>query len=116
MIDAGEHAFVHEGLEQFFGADVEFFGEFADGDAFGDDDCARLALDRRGHDFGLRGAACADSGTRANGVELALAFGETLFDERTATGGRGLTRVERLAGLGFAGWRGASCWLGSGAG
>jgi hypothetical protein len=105
LIDAGEDALVEQRFQEFLRADVELFGELANGDALSDRYCARLALDRRRKRFGVRGAAWACARTRANGMKLALALGESFFDERSAARWRRLAHVERLAGLGFSDWR-----------
>ncbi len=44
LVDAGENAAVEQDLQQFLGANIELFGQLAHGDAFGDRDLARLAL------------------------------------------------------------------------
>ncbi len=47
LVDAGENAAIEQSLQQILGADVEFLGQFADGDAFGNCDRARFTLHRR---------------------------------------------------------------------
>ena len=44
LIDAGEYAAIEQSFQQILGANIELFGEFANGDAFGHRDRARLAL------------------------------------------------------------------------
>ena len=89
LVDAGENSAVEQRLQQFLGANVELFREFANRDAFGDRHLPRLALDRRDR-LRLRGAPCAHSGARAHGMKLALAFGESLLDQRPAARAGGL--------------------------
>src|SRR4029077_6629815 len=43
LVDAGENSLVEENFQKVLGANIEFFGQFADGDAFGDVDVARGA-------------------------------------------------------------------------
>src|SRR5882724_1326166 len=96
LVDAGENSLVEENLQKVFGAHVEFFGEFANGDAFGDVDVARRTRLWRSDDGSS--AAVAGAGTLASRMKLALAFHLALVGTwalalcRTA-------RVERLAWL-----------------
>ena len=73
LVDAGEDAAVQQIFQQLLGAHVEFFGQLANGDAFGDGDVARSARLGRRDDRGC-GAAVAHSGALARGMELALPF------------------------------------------
>src|SRR5215470_7247915 len=94
LIDAGENAAIEQDFQQILGADIELFGELADGDAFRDGHGTRLALN--GSDWlGDGGPARARTGARANGVELALTFGEAFFNQRAAARGGRLARVKR---------------------
>ena len=99
LVDAGEDASVQQIFEQLFGAHVEFFGELANSDSFGDGDVARSARLWRRDDRGC-GAAIAHSRTLARGMELALAFLLSLVGYRALTLWK-LARVERLAWLGL---------------
>src|SRR4029077_4955843 len=47
LVDAGENSLVEENFQKILGAHIEFFGEFANGDAFRDVDVARGAWLRR---------------------------------------------------------------------
>src|SRR5207245_7456745 len=97
LIDGGKDAPVEKIFQDIFGAHVQLFSEFADGDALGDGDFARRTGRLRNR-FDARGAALGDAGTRANGVQLAFAFFKALFESGTGAS-RGLAFVNRLAGF-----------------
>src|SRR6202795_2674758 len=99
LVDAGEDTAIEQIFEQFFGAHVEFFGELANGDAFGDGDFARGAGLRWRNDGSGR-AAVAHTWALTSGMELALAFLFALVGNRSLTVRR-VARVTRLAGLGL---------------
>ena len=105
LVDAGEDAAVEQGFQQILGANVQLFGQLANRDSFGNRNVARLALNRRRGRLGHRRPARTSAGTRPNGMELALSFGESLFDERASAsrGGR-LARVQRFSGFCFRAW------------
>ena len=92
LVDAGENAAVEQGFQQILGANIQLFGQFADRDAFGNRDVPRLAL-HGGHRFGVSRASCSDASARANRMQLALAFGEALFDRRAPARSRWFSRI-----------------------
>ena len=97
LVDAGEDAAVQQIFQQLFGAHVEFFGQLANGDSFGDGDVTWSARLWRRDDRG-GGAAIAHSRTLARGMELALAFLFPFVGNRALALWK-LARVERLAGF-----------------
>src|SRR6202795_2858408 len=97
LVDAGEDTAIEQIFEQFFGAHVEFFGELANGDAFGDGDFARGAGLRRRND-GCGGAAIAHAWALTSGMKLALAFLLALVGNGPLALRR-LASVKRLAGF-----------------
>jgi hypothetical protein len=99
LIDAGEDAAVEKHLQEVLGADVQFLSELAHGDSLGDRDVARLALHRRRGGLDRRRAPRTNPRTRAHRMQLPFALRKSLFNERAATRGRRLARVERLSGL-----------------
>ncbi len=97
LVDAGENSLVEKNFEQFLCAHVELFGEFANGNAFGDLDIARsTGLRRRDRH---NGTAIACTGTLASWMELALTFHLALIGAGTLAL-RGAAGIERLARLG----------------
>ena len=108
LIDAGKHALIHQRLQQFLRANVEFLRKLADGNAFGHDHGTRLALHRRGHSFRLRGTARPNARTRAHRMQFPLALSKSLFDQRPSTRRRRFTRIKRLARFSFARRRGSA--------
>ena len=80
LVNAGENTFIEERFQEFFRANVEFFGKLANRHAFGDRHFARFALDWRRNDLGLGGAACSDAGARADRMEFAFSLSKPLFD------------------------------------
>src|SRR5262249_18266249 len=97
LVDAGKDSAVEKDLEQFLGAHVEFFGEFANGDAFCDLNVARRARLGRCDD---RCSPVSGARPLARWMEFALAFHLPVVRDGTLALRR-LTRVKRLAGLGL---------------
>ena len=115
LVDAGKYAAVQKRFQKVFGADVQLFREFADGDAFGQLDVARGARFGRRDDG--RHSAAAGSRTLPRRVQLALAFHLALVRHGTLALLR-LARVKRLAwlclGRLFGKWRGQHPWTSTG--
>ncbi len=83
LVDAGKHAAVHQRLQQILGADVELLRKLANCDPFRHDYFAGLALNGRD---GLRLCRAARTGasTCAHRMQLSLAFGIPLLNQRAA--------------------------------
>src|SRR5271168_4530978 len=96
LVDTGENAAVEQVFQKILGAHVEFFGEFANGDAFRNGDVARRTRFRRGDDGG--NAAASRARTLARRVQLALALHLAFIGDR-ALALRRLAGVERLTRL-----------------
>jgi len=83
LVYAGKHASIHQCLQQILGANVELLRQLANRYPFGDDYLAGLALNGRD---GLRlcRAARTSARARAHWMQLSLAFGIPLLNQRTA--------------------------------
>src|ERR1019366_1966107 len=99
LVNAGEDAAIQQNLQDFLGADVEFFREIADRYPFSDRNFAGLARGRSRRALNMRGTPLARTHSSAHRMQFALAFLEALFHRGACAGGR-LAFVDRLAGLG----------------
>src|SRR5580692_3284413 len=100
LIDAGENAAIEKRLQQFLGANVEFFRQLTNRDSFSDRYFTRLALYWRDR-LGLRRPSCARTRTGPHRMEFAFTLRIALLDERTAARRGRFARVKRLAGFSF---------------
>ncbi len=100
LVDAGENAAIEKRLQQFLGSNIEFFGELANRDSFGDRHRARFALDRSDR-LNVRGAPRSHSGARAHRMKPSLTFRISLFDRWPPARGRRLARIQRFSRLSF---------------
>ena len=96
LVDTCENSLVEENFQKVFGAHVEFFGKFANGDAFGDVDVARSTRLWRSDDGSSATVAC--TGALASRMKLALAFHLALVRTWALALCRA-ARIERLAWL-----------------
>ncbi len=100
LVDACEDAAVQQYFQNFLGAHVQLFGQIADRHAFRDGNFSRLPRRRSRRALDLRRAALAGTHACPHRMQLALAFFKALF-HRGPRAGRGLARIDWLAGFGF---------------